>query len=673
MKLLYPEFLYALLALAIPVLIHLFNFRKYKRIEFSQVRFLKNIKKETNSRSKIKHWLVLLSRILFISCLVLAFCQPYLIENEGTASKGKKGISIYLDNSFSMQAKGEEGILLEQAKNQALAVVEAFSQSDRFQLITNDFSASERRWLTKEEVINAIPAIVFSASSRKLSEIVSRQNALYEDNKALIAERYLISDMQFSFFDWNNLKDSLSFNLIALQAEALQNVSLDSMWFSKPFRSLASKEQLSFSVRNHDTEEKEELNVQLILNRQLRTPMQIRVPAKDSSHNKIIYKNSDKSWQLGKLSIQDYPINFDDTLFFAYQQKKRINIIHLYEKNASKAIANLFEQDSLIKYQASSTKQLSFNTFSNSSLIILDGISQLSSGLQNELINFIKEGKSISIFPSAAMDPNQINRLLSALKVDEYSTFQEDDLRINELNKNAQLFEQVFTQMPQNINLPKVKYYWGTSNKNRTSAEVLMRFNNGLAALSKYKSLGGNVYLSSIMLDDSSSNFTQHAVFVPTLYNMALQSEKANTPLFYLDEPFITVGPIAEVESPVSLKQGQFELIPPQQRKGKLVQIELDQTQLKSGHYKLLQGETLVSWLGLNYSRKESAMELYELDKLLEKSQAETVKLILFDTKDQALTQEIQTASRGTDLWKLFIVLALVFLGTEIALLRLLK
>ncbi len=673
MKLLYPEFLYALAALAIPVLIHLFNFRKYKRIQFSQVRFLKNVKKETNSRSKIKHWLVLLSRILFIICLVLAFCQPYFVQDDQAVKEGKKGVSIYLDNSFSMQAKGEEGVLLEQAKNQAIAIVEAFGRSDRFQLITNDFRASERRWLSKEEAINLIPAIEFSSSNRQLSEIVNRQNALFEADKALFPERYLISDLQFNFFDWKKLNDSLSFKLIALQAEVLQNISLDSMWFSKPFRSLGSKEAVSFSIRNHQEEGKDELNVQLSLNSQLKTPMQVNLPAKDSIQSKIVFKNSKQSWQLGKLSIQDYPINFDDTLFFAYRQKQSIKVLHLYESKASKAIRNLFEQDSLINYQANSIKQLSFNDFTTSSFIILDGVSQISSGLQNELINFLKEGKSLSIFPSRSMEKESLNRFLAVLNIDQYTNFLTDELRISELNQNAQLFEQVFTQIPENINLPKVNSFWKMSNRNTTSAEVLMRYNNGLAALTKYKSMDGKVYLSSILLNDNSSNFTQHAVFVPTLYNMALQSEKANRPLFYLDEELITVGPISEAESPVSLKGGTIELIPPQRRKGKLVQIELDQAELKSGHYDLLQGDELIATLGLNYSRKESAMDLYELEKLMEKSKEEKVKLVPFSSTNEALTQEIQKASEGTALWKLFILLALLFLGTEIALLRLLK
>ena len=47
MQFLYPGFLFALAAIAIPIIIHLFNFRKFKKVYFTNVAFLKEIKHET--------------------------------------------------------------------------------------------------------------------------------------------------------------------------------------------------------------------------------------------------------------------------------------------------------------------------------------------------------------------------------------------------------------------------------------------------------------------------------------------------------------------------------------------------------------------------------------------------------------------------------------------------
>ncbi|MBL4710371.1 MAG: BatA domain-containing protein, partial [Flavobacteriales bacterium] len=119
MKFIAPEFLYALGFLAIPILIHLFNFRRYKTVKFSQVRFLKSVKKQTQSTSKLKHIIVLLCRCFALAALVLAFAQPILEKDNQPIAVGKKGVVIYLDNSFSMQANAEVGSLLDLAKSKA--------------------------------------------------------------------------------------------------------------------------------------------------------------------------------------------------------------------------------------------------------------------------------------------------------------------------------------------------------------------------------------------------------------------------------------------------------------------------------------------------------------------------------------------------------------------------
>ena len=81
MQFLYPTFLYALLALAIPIIIHLFFFRRFKKVYFTNVRFLKEIKEETSARQRLKNLLVLLMRLLAMAALVLAFAQPFLPQD----------------------------------------------------------------------------------------------------------------------------------------------------------------------------------------------------------------------------------------------------------------------------------------------------------------------------------------------------------------------------------------------------------------------------------------------------------------------------------------------------------------------------------------------------------------------------------------------------------------
>src|SRR6188508_1393256 len=115
MHFIYPGFLLALLALAIPIIVHLFNFRRFKKIYFTNVRFLREIKQDTQSKSKLRHLLILIARLLAVAFLVLAFAQPYIPQSGVKIETGRKKVSVYVDNSFSMDAIGKNGSLLETA------------------------------------------------------------------------------------------------------------------------------------------------------------------------------------------------------------------------------------------------------------------------------------------------------------------------------------------------------------------------------------------------------------------------------------------------------------------------------------------------------------------------------------------------------------------------------
>ena len=137
MSFLFPSFLWALFALSIPVIIHLFYFRRYRTVYFTNVSFLKELKEEKSTRNRLKHLLVLLLRLLLIACLVIAFAQPFL-KGKNNADSGRQTVSIYLDNSFSMMAQDDEMPLLEKSRQLATEIVKAYPAGTQFHYITND-------------------------------------------------------------------------------------------------------------------------------------------------------------------------------------------------------------------------------------------------------------------------------------------------------------------------------------------------------------------------------------------------------------------------------------------------------------------------------------------------------------------------------------------------------
>src|SRR5882757_587182 len=132
MHFLYPAFLFALITLAIPVIIHLFNFRRYQKVYFSNVQFLKEIQEQQSSRRNLKERLILAARLLALFFLVLAFARPYISnQNTGNASR-QNAVSVFVDNSYSMQTLNREGSLLDDAKQKAKEIASAYNINDRF-------------------------------------------------------------------------------------------------------------------------------------------------------------------------------------------------------------------------------------------------------------------------------------------------------------------------------------------------------------------------------------------------------------------------------------------------------------------------------------------------------------------------------------------------------------
>ena len=81
---LHPVFLYGLLLLVIPVLLHLFSLKRYKKVYFSNFNFLEALQKQKKNSSRLKNLVLLFLRLLALSCIVIAFATPYL-NPEGKA------------------------------------------------------------------------------------------------------------------------------------------------------------------------------------------------------------------------------------------------------------------------------------------------------------------------------------------------------------------------------------------------------------------------------------------------------------------------------------------------------------------------------------------------------------------------------------------------------------
>ena len=196
MSFLNPSFLWALFAMAIPVIIHLINFRKPKVVYFSNTSFIEDIKKETRTKTKLKQILILIARMLTIAMLVFVFAGPY-IPNSDKSNEQPSDLSIvYIDNSFSMDADAAKGKVFDQAKQIAKELVYANSASMNYMFMSNDYNSDFRTTLNRDQIITSIDDCSISANSLKVDDLIAKANAFARNGKYVTL--YMISDMQKS-------------------------------------------------------------------------------------------------------------------------------------------------------------------------------------------------------------------------------------------------------------------------------------------------------------------------------------------------------------------------------------------------------------------------------------------------------------------------------------------
>jgi hypothetical protein len=679
MKFANPHFLWALLSLLVPIIIHLFHFRKFKTIYFTNVRFLRELQQETQSRSRLRHLLILLSRCLALSALVFAFAQPF-IPSAAKQRTGSRAISVYIDNSFSLDAQGESGSLLELARKHAQDIARSYKPSDRFQLLTNDFEGRHQQLLTREQFENMLDEVKPSPVSRKLNEVIERQKDLIRQEKLDNGICYIISDFQKNTSDLSSIKADTAFDLncIHLKAEISDNLSLDSCWFESPFREKSKPDEVHFRLANSGNKRYENVSIKLIIDENERGLESISL-GPDSILNKVISFTTNKSGlSQCELRFNDYPISFDDVFYFSYSVPDRIHILVINGKEESPYLNQLYSANPAFELKNSSIQQVDYALLPSQQFIILNEVDAISSGLSLELVKFVKNGGSVCVLPTMTADLESYRAFTSALSVATFAASKLLPQSIDQINLQHPLYEDVFENKQANIDLPKVKAYLPFKSIGKVQEDVLMRMQNGDLFMASYVSGKGKVYLSAVPLQESSGNLPLHAIFIPTFYKMALNSI-APARLYYtigIEEPIEIINTVLSGDQTLKIRatKGKFEVIPEHRVIDGKTYIYVRNQITEAGNYKILQGDSVLAAVSFNYNRAESTSRFYSEEEVLEsleKSGWTTARVL--DGSIKELKQEVTQLDEGRPLWKIFLILALFFLAVEIALIKLLK
>ncbi len=671
MQFLFPGFLLAGLAIAIPILIHLFYFRRFKPIYFTNVRFLREIKEETASRSRLRNLLVLLARILAILALVAAFAQPFLPRGE-TANQGPKAVGIYIDNSFSMGALSRDVPLLEVAKIKANEIIDGYGGEDRFQIMTNTYSGQEQRLVSREQARELITDIQLSPVVADLATVLRRQQQILRSQSDHTRFSYLISDFQKNASFTGDFQDtSMTITAIPLQAVQEQNVAIDSAWFEGPVLIARQANPLVIRVTNHGDEEVEQVRLSVIENGQEKPIGQLAISPGATVTDTLLYTAQQAGWQPLELRITDFPVQFDDAYYLAAEVKERIGILVIYD-----GIATPYLQKGTMGIQAfepvfQSASQVDYSQFARYQLIILDDLSTLSSGLISELESFMKAGGNVLVFPKGNQtDLNGFADLSTRAGARRYGTWDPKSQDVSELNTRSFVFSDVYTNAKANLRLPATQGNYQMESGGAVDEEVLISYRNGQRMLARYPVDLGNLFLSSAPLNEAYSDLIKTGeVFIPMVYKMALSGRRNHQLAYTIGQDLeveLTVPVRKTAESLLRFRSENEEFVPSQRYIGSRVKLGMEEGLTRSGVYDVLDDQaTVLGNVAFNYDRRESDLSILGVEDIRAKG---------FQIPDETARADLSVwvgeQERGIVLWRWCVILALVLIAIESLLLR---
>ncbi|GAB2793537.1 hypothetical protein HNQ93_003767 [Hymenobacter luteus] len=671
MAFIYPWFLVGLAAVAIPIAIHLFELRRPQRVLFSNVEFIREVRLVTARQRRLKHWLVLLCRIGLVGFLTLLFAQPFIPAPQGEDQAGV--VEVLLDDTPSMMqlAAQAEGSLLDYAVQQATELPLAFPTTTRYLLLPE-----LRKPLSSAEYRNAVNQIQIDGQKGNLLGLLASTQQTSQQGKSPL---FIFSDFQkkdFSARAFAELDTTRQMFMVPLVGQRKANVFVDSVWVNDAFIRLNTDVDLNIRLRNGGTLDVAECQAKLFIGKQQVAVFRGKVLAQQATTTRVRVRLAETGVQACHVEIDDFPVDFDNTYFFTLQPASQISVV---EVAADDQLKRLYGNEPLFTYQQVGPQTTDYRTLAQANLIILREASALSVGMQQNLRNAVQQGATLVVVPSALNN----NR-------GEYATFFRE-LGIGPLQWLQQpsagpvlqevampstqntFFRDVFAGINRQAAMPKAApvLRWA-----RSGTEVL-RMRGGEEYLAGFSSGLGTVYVFAAPFSVPYSDFTQHALFVPVMYRLAMLSyQQEQQPAYRLNQQSIALRlpkglDGEEGEAVYRLIQDSLVFIPAQRRQGGVLYLDVPLGMQKPGFYTLQHNGQTLATLAFNFDKHESDLRSYTVAELKQLIGPNRPNVHVYETGEgQTVAARYKATRVGVSLWRYCLWGALACLLLEGILLR---
>lgn len=642
----HPEILYFLFLLVIPILVHLFQLRRFKKEYFTNVKILKELSIQTRKSSKLKKWLLLATRLLLLACVIIAFAQPFFTAKDSKNASNE--LYIILDNSYSMQAKGQKGELLKRAVEDLL---EHVPENQNLSLLTN----SENFWNTDiKSIQKELQNLKYSATAFNLESVLNQVKArksAFGKDVVIITDAVGLEAKQLS-----SINKDLNTLFVVPKAEQKNNISIDSVFINQ---TLDNFYEIGVKLTTYGDDLKE-IPIGLYNKEKLVAKTLVKLESKSKTMNFTIPKEDFN----GYFSISDNGLDYDNQLYFSISKPEKKNVISIGETEKSNFLSRIYTSDEF-EYKNFPIENLDYNSLEKQDAIVLNELKEIPQALQTTLKSFVEKGGNLVVIPATESSISNLNTFLSNIANMQFGAVSTSEKMVTKIHFNHPLFQSVFEKKIDNFQYPNTKSAFTIS----SATPAILSYQDQSSFLTAKSNGISTVYVFAAALNKANSNFQNSPLIVPTFYNMAQNDQKTGVVSMKIGEnnPFIVDAELAKdeiLEVKSNSKTTGEKFIPVQQILNNKAKLTFNDLPKEAGNYGIFNQNKLIKNVSFNYSRTEGNIDNSDIDALSNYKIVESIEFV-FDT--------LKFDRQDTSIWKWFVFLTLLFLVLEILIQKFVK
>lgn len=461
---------------------------------------------------------------------------------------------------------------------------------------------------------------------------------------------------------------SIVVSLIQLKAGNLPNVAVDSVWLLSAVHRPGENEKLVVRLHNYADEKADKVPLKVTINGVQKALGSYTIPARAVQTDTLAFMGLQAGWQQGLVELQDNPVTFDNQFYFSFNVSAKMPVLLIDGGTPNVYLKAVFASDPFFAAQRVPDGNVDYAGLNSLPIVVISDVKAISTGLAQQLKTYVAKGGTLVVFPAIDIDLANYRAFLQSMDAAWPEKLLTEATKVSALNRQSPVFKNVFENFPDNPDLPVVKKYYQL-NTSRGRQDNLMKLTGGQTFWAGYGSGRGKVYVAAVPLDETYSNLPRHALFVPTLFRIALLSGH-DLPLFYTlgEDETLEIPPVQVTEKQLlKLVKGNQSTIPDVRQQEGSTMLYLSDQLHETGIYTLKKQDSTLATLAFNDNRSESDMSYLSQTSLKQLMPASTTLL----TGSNASLKGIVTETNfGTQLWKLCIILALIFLAAEILLIR---